>query len=64
MKEFTKKERTCPKCGKVYTEHPALSRSDNTTQICPDCGAREALESLGVSEAEQDKIINIMHKGR
>lgn len=36
--------RTCPKCGGEYTEHPALSRTDNETEICPDCGTREALE--------------------
>ncbi len=37
-------KRTCPKCGKEYTEHPALSRTDNKTEICPECGVREALE--------------------
>ena len=37
-------ERVCPKCGKVYYEHPALSRKDNKTLICPDCGQKEALE--------------------
>lgn len=35
----------CPICGKPYT-HPALSRRDNKTEICPDCGIAEALESL------------------
>ena len=47
MKNETPTERTCPKCGCVYTEVPALSRIDNETLICPDCGIREALESLG-----------------
>ena len=42
-------ERICPKCGCVYTEVPALSRVDNETLICPDCGIREALESMGIS---------------
>lgn len=28
---------------------PALSREDNQTLICPDCGTREALASMGVS---------------
>lgn len=36
-------ERTCPICGKKYTEAPALSRIDNETLICPDCGMRQAL---------------------
>ena len=34
-------ERSCPKCGRTYTEYPALSRTDNKTLICPDCGIRE-----------------------
>lgn len=51
----------CPRCGKTYSEHPALSRVDNETLICPDCGVREALESLGVSVEEQDSILNSIH---
>lgn len=35
----------CPICGKPYI-HPALSRRDNKTEICPDCGTAEALEDL------------------
>jgi len=38
----------CPRCGKVYHEPHALSRIDNQTLICPDCGTREALESIDV----------------
>ena len=38
--------RICPACGRTYTERPALSRRDNKTDICPDCGMREALEDL------------------
>ena len=52
----------CPRCGKAYTEHPALSRVDNETLICPDCGIREALESLGVGVEEQDSIIEAIHR--
>lgn len=33
----------CPKCKKEFTEHPAISRDDNETEICPECGVREAL---------------------
>lgn len=36
--------RYCPICGRMYHEHPAISRKDNQTEICPDCGVREALE--------------------
>lgn len=36
----------CPVCGKEYTGYPAISRRDNTTEICPDCGVKEALEDF------------------
>ena len=29
-----KKYRTCPRCGKRYSEYPAISRKDNKTKIC------------------------------
>lgn len=61
METITKTARVCPKCGKSFTARPAISRADNQTAICPDCGTREALESLGVSIEEQDKIINVIH---
>ena len=53
--------RTCPICGREYSEYPALSRVDGLTPICPDCGTREALESIGVSKEQQDKILGIIH---
>ena len=54
--------RTCPKCGRIFRGRPALSRMDSQTLICPDCGTREALESIGVDTAEQDKIIDTIHR--
>ena len=62
MKDRVTEKRRCPRCGRNYTEHPALSRSDNETLICPDCGTREALESMGISTDEQDKILGIIHE--
>ena len=53
--------RTCSHCGALYGGVPALSRKYPNTQICPDCGTREALESIGVSADEQEKIIGIIH---
>ena len=50
----------CPKCGKTYKGHPAISRVDNETPICPTCGTREALESIGISKEEQDRIIKVI----
>ena len=35
----------CPKCQKEFTEHPAISRDDNETEICPQCGVHEAMEA-------------------
>ena len=52
----------CPRCGKPYYKPPALSRLDNETAICPDCGTREALDSIGVSPKEQDAIIQTIHR--
>lgn len=54
--------RRCPYCGKIYSAAPALSRKDNETLICPDCGTREALESLGVGPLEQEQILDTIHR--
>lgn len=62
MKHSDNTQRRCPVCGQIYTEHPALSRTDNKTLICPDCGTREALESIGVGKLEQEKIIRTIHR--
>lgn len=40
------KVRVCPLCGRNYSDPPALSRVDNATDICPDCGMMEALASI------------------
>lgn len=34
----------CPKCKKEYEGYPAISRKDNKTEICSECGLLEALE--------------------
>lgn len=46
--------RICPICGCEYTEHPAISRRDNKTEICPSCGTKEALEDY-LTEKLQNK---------
>lgn len=56
------KLKPCPICGQIYSERPAVSREDNITPICPDCGTRQALASLGVDPEEQNAIINIIHE--
>ena len=50
-----------PRCGCTYHNLPALCRVDNETRICPDCGTREALATLGVSEEEQESILDAIH---
>jgi ribosomal protein S27AE len=44
---------TCPRCGEGIPnnlqrgQYPgALSRTDNKTEICSDCGTQEALEDF------------------
>ena len=37
-------EKICPKCGNCIQGHPALSRADNKTEICSNCGTLETLE--------------------
>ena len=62
MKNDVREISVCPLCGQTYGEAPALSRTDNETLICPDCGTRQALESIGVSAEEQEKILAIIHR--
>lgn len=54
--------KVCPKCKKIYSEPYAISRVDNETHICSDCGTREALESIGVYKEEQENILNTIHR--
>lgn len=49
-----KEPRVCPKCGKRYTKCPALSRRDNKTEICPECGSQEAMEDFIESQKKFD----------
>ena len=64
MKDNTRESRVCPLCGNASAAPPALSRTENETLICPDCGIRQALESIGISTEEQDKILSIIHRTR
>ena len=38
------KEWECPVCHEMTDMRPALSRRDNETNICSECGTKEALE--------------------
>ena len=62
MKDNVRQIRVCPLCGKTYGEAPALSRTDNETLIFPDCGTRQALESIGIDAEERERILSIIHQ--
>ena len=62
MKDNVRQIRVCPLCGKTYGEAPSLSRTDNETLICPDCGTRQALESIGIDAEERERILSIIHQ--
>ena len=60
--ENTDDLKICLRCHKAYHGVPALSRTDGRTLICPDCGTREALDSIGVELTEQEKILDAIHR--
>ena len=62
MKDNIIRTAFCPLCGRTYHGAPALSREDNETLICPDCGTRQALQSIGVEPSEQEQIIETIHR--
>lgn len=39
-------KKVCPNCGSDIVGYPALSRRDNKTEICSECGQLEALEDF------------------
>lgn len=48
--EQNRNDRTavCPLCGQEYKGYPAISRTDNETEICPDCGTRQGVRRCRV----------------
>ena len=47
MKDNVIRMAVCPLCGRTYHGAPALSREDNETLICPDCGTRSEERRVG-----------------
>lgn len=37
--------RICPECNKEFKGYGAISRKDNKTIICPNCGAKQAMKA-------------------
>ena len=48
---------TCPRCGKISADYPALSRTDNKTDICSQCGLDEAMSDWAkhIQSKQNDK---------
>ena len=51
------KGNTCPVCKQKFKE------ADDIV-VCPDCGTREALDTLGVKPEEQEQILAAIHRCR
>lgn len=47
------RSKKCPRCGKIYTEYPALSRRDNRTNICSACGVEEAMIDARINPMDE-----------
>ena len=45
---------TCPICNKELGQYPAISRKDNKTEICSNCGTLEALEAFYKANKEKE----------
>ena len=47
--------RKCPKCNRLYSDYPAISRRDNKTEICSECGTKEALLDYAMSKIKLEE---------
>ena len=45
----------CPICGNEYDRLLALSRTDNETPICDECGVKQALDTAGFTEGSSTR---------
>jgi predicted RNA-binding Zn-ribbon protein involved in translation (DUF1610 family) len=52
MKKSDKKAWKCPTCKKSVKEYPAISRIDDKTEICSQCGFEEAMKQFIMSHYE------------
>jgi len=54
-KQFLRGKWICPECKEDTWDYPAISRKDNTTKICSDCGVKEALKEFGKWKTKKSK---------
>ena len=47
-------QKSCPICQTKFQE-------GNDVVVCPECGTREALESIGLPEREIEDIVAVLH---
>jgi transcription elongation factor Elf1 len=47
---------TCPRCKKKTTNYPAISRRDNISGICSDCGTAEAMIDVSIHSTIDKKM--------
>lgn len=52
--DVQREEWQCPNCKKMVRDYPALSRKDNRTEICSDCGEEEALADFFGSKKREN----------
>ena len=45
----------CPRCNKIIVGYPAISRVDNKTEICSNCGIVEALQIFIIADVKEVK---------
>lgn len=43
-KDDNKSKKICPICKKVFYDYPAISRKDNKTLVCSECGMNEIMD--------------------
>ena len=53
----------CPVCGRSFPRLLALSRVDNKTAICDECGTKEALDAAGLLDGNpvREHILDEMY---
>ena len=48
---------TCPRCEREVEGYPALSRKDNKTEICTNCGQEEAMNDFLKAKKKTKKLV-------
>ncbi|MGM9970187.1 MAG: hypothetical protein ACI35S_07315 [Anaeroplasma sp.] len=46
IKNDNTSKKVCPICKKIYIDYSSISRKDNKTLICTECGMKEIQEPL------------------